>query len=127
MKIQQAIKSDKPFKRKEKEYWIWFGQAYFHYIGPEGNYEYNPTVQDILADDWEVQSWPANSPMPCLQKERNPMDNKQQDALDTDEFDNLLWNLVGEDGGMFVAEKKPLKAFIRANFEPKKEQSNDKP
>ena len=56
------------------------------------------------------------------------MDNKQQDALDTEEFADILevfWH-ANIHGATNWDSAEQIKIFIRANFEPKKEQSNDK-
>ena len=59
------------------------------------------------------------------------MDNKQQDALDTDEFMNKLIAFGTAYSKTSLSKKistiDDLILFIRANFEPKKEQANDKP
>lgn len=59
------------------------------------------------------------------------MDNKQQDALDTTEWGALLMDFAQACSKVDIAEviktNTAIDSFIRVNFEPKKEQSNDKP
>ena len=59
MNIQEAIKSGKPFKRKEWDNYDWL------FVNPQGNIcvwgedqgEWNPLdAEDILATDWEVKA-----------------------------------------------------------------------
>lgn len=63
MTIQEAMKSGKPFKRKDDEDVRWIvkrGHKLFitHKPSDENQYSYRPTtfkMVDILADDWEIK------------------------------------------------------------------------
>ncbi len=60
------------------------------------------------------------------------MDNKQQDALDTKEWGQILTNFAiaysspVANISKIIKTNRAINSFIGANFEPKKEQSNDK-
>ena len=66
MTIQEAIQSGKPFKRHRwTEYWVLsepYGEIFVKlgrkkkWYESENDLRYNPDIQDILAEDWEVKS-----------------------------------------------------------------------
>jgi hypothetical protein len=58
MTIQEAIESNKPFKRKQKLLWMIVEREKWvmSIIDKDGNIQctFNPTIDDILDDDWEI-------------------------------------------------------------------------
>ena len=57
MKIQEAIKSGKPFKRPEFIWWVHAQGSLLNMFNEvrEDFIRFYATTQDILADDWEVK------------------------------------------------------------------------
>lgn len=57
MNIIEAIKSGKKFRRPGHAHWFYIGknQDYIEYQTDYGNRRYNVTLNDIFADNWEIE------------------------------------------------------------------------
>lgn len=57
MTIQEAIKSGKPFRRKDDDCWLFFSPSGTLCLDRDGKIsEYGVTeIEDIVADDWIVK------------------------------------------------------------------------
>lgn len=55
MNIQEAIKSGKPFKRPRMWDWLETEAGEVVWVIAAKRHIYSPTMDDILADDWEIK------------------------------------------------------------------------
>lgn len=57
MNVQEAIKSDKPFRRSDLNWMIASFGLWIMWYDPDGKHygRVNLKIPDILADDWEVK------------------------------------------------------------------------